>query len=138
MADVPAVVREVSVVVLAIFVVVTFTGGAATHALLTDTEYSDTESITLTKKNQGSVTFTKCKKVDFQPDDPSTFTVNVTTTGQSGATKTYNFTDADFAGSGPEFSLQTGNNKKLDRNDEIRQITLDGTTYSNPNYPGGC
>lgn len=137
MAAVPAVVRELSAVVLAIFVVLTFTGGAATHAVLTDTETSDTETISLAKKNQGAVSFTKCKKVDFEPDDPTNFVANATTNDPSGTVKTYNFTDADFASS-TEYTLQTGNNNKLDKDDEIRRITLDGTTYDNPNHPGGC
>lgn len=137
MAQIPAVVREFSVVMLAIFVVVTFTGGAATHAVLTDTETSDTETISLAKKNQGAVTFTNCRKVDFEPNDPSNFVVNATTNDPSRNIKTYNFTDADFTSS-TSYTLQTGKKKKLDQNDEIRQITLDGVTYDNPNYPGGC
>lgn len=137
MAQIPAVVRELSVVVLAVFVVITFTGGAATHAVLTDTESSDTETISLAKKNQGAVTFTKCKKVDFEPNDPANFVVNATTNDPSGTIKAYNFTDADFSYS-TEYTLKTGNNDKLDKDDEIRQITLDGTTYDNPNHPDGC
>lgn len=127
MARIPAVVRELSVVLLAIFVVITFTGGAVTHAVLTDTEPADNETISLAKKNQGAVTFGNCDKVDFEPDDPNNFVIEVGTD-----TDVHAFDETDFPKN--KFTIQSGNNKKIPGDELIRNATLDGTTYNNPNY----
>lgn len=121
-------------VVCATFILVagiSFAGGATTHALFVDTETADTVTIQIEKKNQGPVKFKGCDTVEFEPDNTNDFAFNVTT----GSQDTYYFNESDFNTNGnkKQFKVEVG--KEIPSGKQIKEVTLDGTTYSNPNYP---
>lgn len=105
-----------------------FTGGAATHALLTDSSTSDQATIQIAKQNQGAVSFKDCTEVTFEPNNSDDFTLEVTTDQNS-----YQFDETDFNRNKKKFKVKTGD--EIPSGEQIKQATLDGTTYQNPNYP---
>lgn len=120
-------------VVCATFLLVagmSFAGGATSYALFVDTETADAVTIQIEKKNQGPVTFSGCDKVTFEPANTSDFTFNVTT-GQA----TYDFDETDFNTIGGKTQFQVKAGSDFPSGEQIVEATLDGTTYSNPNYP---
>lgn len=120
----------VAVACLLTVVAASFGAGATTHALLADSETGDTATIQIAKQNQGPVSFKGCTKVVFEPSNNDDFTLDVTT-----GTKAYSFDETDFSTNGNKKKFRVDVDEEIDAGEQIEKATLDGTTYSNPNYP---
>lgn len=123
--------RTAAVVLYFVAVVgISFTGGATTHALLADSDTSDPATIQIAKQNQGPVSFNGCTRVKFTPSNNDDFALDVTTDRT-----TYRFNETDFNTNGNKNTFKVDVGDEIDPGEQIKQATLDGTTYENPNYP---
>lgn len=109
---------------------ISFAGGATTQALYFDTETADNVTVQIEKKNQGPVSFSGCDEVKFEPDNTNDFTFNVTTDQD-----THRFNETDFTTNGNKSKFKVKSPNDFPSGEQIMEATLDGTTYSNPNYP---